>query len=225
MSRRSYGIFIALRKVYVCLRRVYVSQRIKGKNISIISNNCMGAEICHSLGMRFNSPTVNLQIMPEDYIRFCSDLTRYLKEDIQECTKFTPHQRQMIRKEFERDVEELSFPFGTCGDILIAFQHYKSFEKAKEDWERRRLRVNPSCSGFILTVDQKYEKEAALFDQLDLAEKILLTVNWSAQMPDTGTMSLDKPAGIHYFEYQSLFKKYYERNFNIAKWVVGLSRA
>ena len=224
MGKKPYDIRIIFRKIYVCMRRLYVSQRTKRSNISIISNNCMGDEICHSLGMRFNSQTVNLQIMPEDYIRFCSNLTYYLKEDIQECTKFTPHQRQMIRKEFERDVEELLFPFGLCGDILIAFQHYQSFEKAKADWERRRSRVNLSCCGIILTVDQKYEKEAALFDRLGFTEKVLLTVNWSAQLPNTRTISLDKPKGIHYFEYQSLFKKYYERNFNIAKWVIGLTK-
>ncbi|MDE6883519.1 MAG: DUF1919 domain-containing protein [Lachnospiraceae bacterium] len=206
------------------MRRIYVSRRIKGRNISIISNNCMGAEICHSLGMRFNSPTVNLQIMPEDYIRFCSNLVHYLKEDVQECNEFTRHQRQMIRKEFGREVEELSFPFGMCGDILIAFQHYQSFDKAKEDWNRRCSRVDLSHCGIILTVDSKYEEEAMAFDQLGYANKILLAVNWSPQLPNTRTESLDKPAGIHYFEYCSAFKKYYEKNFNIAEWVVGLSR-
>lgn len=224
MRKHTCYICIVLRRMYVCMRRIYVSRRIKGRSISIISNNCMGAEICHSLGMRFNSPTVNLQIMPEDYIRFCSNLVHYLKEDVQECTEFTRHQRQMIRKEFDREVEELSFPFGMCGDILIAFQHYQSFDKAKEDWNRRCSRVDLSHCGIILTVDSKYEEEAMAFDQLGYANKILLAVNWAPQLPNTRTESLDKPDGIHYFEYCSAFKKYYEKNFNIAEWVVGLSR-
>lgn len=225
MGRKAYGICILLRKIYVGIRRIYVSRRIKGCNISIISNNCMGAEICHSLGMRFNSPIVNLQILPEDYIRFCNDLTHYLAEEVKECVEFTQKQRQMIRKEFGREVEELSFPFGMCGDILIAFQHYPTFGKAKEDWERRCSRVNLSRCGVILTVDDRYEKEAREFDRLGYANKILLTVNWSLQLPNTRTESLDKPDGIHYFEYYSTFKKYYERNFNIAEWVIGLSKA
>lgn len=99
MEKRPYNIRLILRKVYVCMRRIYISQCIKGRNISIISNNCMGAEISHNLGMRFNSPIVNLQIMPEDYIRFCSNLIYYMSEDIQECVDFTQHQRQLIKKE------------------------------------------------------------------------------------------------------------------------------
>lgn len=224
MEKRPGKIRLILRKVYVCMRRIYISQCVKGSNISIISNNCMGAEISHNLGMRFNSPIVNLQIMPEDYIRFCSNLIHYLSEDIQECVDFTQRQRQMIKKEFGREAEELSFPFGICDDILIAFQHYLSFDKAKEDWERRRSRVDLSHCGVILTVDDKYKKEAMAFDRLGYTNKILLAVNWSPQLPNTRTASLYKPSGIHYFEYYSTFKKYYERNFNIAAWVMELAK-
>lgn len=48
--------------------------------------------------------------------------------------------------------------------------------------------------------------------------------NWSPQLPNTRTVSLYKPSGIHYFEYYSTFKKYYERNFNIAAWVMELAK-
>lgn len=78
--------------------------------------------------------------------------------------------------------------------------------------------------GVILTVDDKYKKEAMEFDRLEYANKILLAVNWSLRLPNTRTESLYKPSGIHYFEYYSTFKKYYERNFNIADWVIGLSK-
>lgn len=214
---------VIFRKIYMFIRKIHVSQKIKNNHISIISNNCIGADICHSLGLRFNSPTVNLQILPEDYIKFCSHLTHYLEADILECTEFTPNQRQMIKKEFCREAEELPFPFGVCDDILIAFQHYQSFEKAKEDWNRRRSRVNLSQCGIILIVDDKYKKEADLFDKINCDRKILLTINWSAQLPNTKTASIDNlPAGVHFMEYYDTYRKYYERNFSIAKWVIGL---
>lgn len=200
-----------------------MAQKLKNKNVSIIANNCTGAEICHNLGLRFNSPLVNLQILPEDYIKFCRNLNYYLAQDIRCCTQFIERQRQMIRNEFGREAEELSFPFGLCGDVLLALQHYDSFDKAKEAWERRRSRVDFSHLGVLMTVDDKYEKEAREFDELNYANKVLLTVNWTIDLPHTRTASLQKPAGIHYFEYETTFKKYYERNFHIAKWVIELA--
>lgn len=218
------GIQLIFRKAFVLIRKKYVSQKVKNSNISIIANNCVGADICHSLGMRFNSPTVNLQILPQDYIKFCSDLTHYLNEDIRECTVFTPNQRQMIKKEYGREAEELRFPFGVCDDILIAFQYYKSFEKAKEDWNRRRTRLNYSRCGIIMLFDRKYEKEVQLFDKINCNRKMLLTVNWSTQLPNTKTAAIDNlPAGVHFMEYRDTYRKYYEINFDIAKWVLSLT--
>ena len=95
---------VIFRKVYVFIRKLYVSQKIKNKHISIISNNCIGADIC------------------------------------------------------------------------------------------------------------------------DCGRKLLLTVNWSVQLPNTKTASIDNlPAGVHFMEYYDTYRKYYERNFNIAKWVIGLT--
>lgn len=119
-----------LRNIYI--RKCYIQRCLKNKDIAIISNNCIGADICHNLGLRFNSPTVNLQILPSDFVKFCSKLDYYLSVEVKECDVFSACQRELIMKEYGRNVEELNFPFGICDDILIAFQHYNTFCEAKE---------------------------------------------------------------------------------------------
>lgn len=110
--------FLPLRILYGYLRKKAVAHIIGDNQISIISNNCIGADICKSLGLRYNGPTVNLQIFPEDYIKFCNNLSHYLNVEILECITFSSHQRQQIKKLYKRDVEDLDFPFGVCDDIL-----------------------------------------------------------------------------------------------------------
>lgn len=52
----------------------YILQK---KRISIISNNCIAGYIYKYFGMKFLSPTINLQIAPSDFIKFCSALSIY----------------------------------------------------------------------------------------------------------------------------------------------------
>ena len=42
------------------------------KNIpSIISNNCSGVFLYKEFGCKYLSPTINLQLSPSDYLKFC----------------------------------------------------------------------------------------------------------------------------------------------------------
>ena len=50
---------------------------------TIISNNCWGGTIYESYGMRKDTPTVGMFIMPSDFVRFCADLDRYLAEPLE----------------------------------------------------------------------------------------------------------------------------------------------
>lgn len=95
--------------------------RIKNKNISVISRNCNGSLILHDLGVKFNSPFVNLWIKPKDYIKLLKDFDRYMAIDLSEI--------------FE---DGISYPIGKLDDISICFQHYESFEQAKEKWDERK---------------------------------------------------------------------------------------
>ena len=45
---------------------------------TIISNNCTGGAVCHELGMEFKTPTINLQILPEEFREFCCNFSYYM---------------------------------------------------------------------------------------------------------------------------------------------------
>lgn len=61
-------------------RKRYMKKRIvrlKNKDFSLISNNCNGGVLLHDLGLRFNSPFVNLAIYAEDYVKYLENFDYY----------------------------------------------------------------------------------------------------------------------------------------------------
>lgn len=62
-------------------RNIENRKRLKNKEISIISTNCIGGVLSHDLGLQFKSPTVNLFFRAEDFIKFCENLEYYMSID------------------------------------------------------------------------------------------------------------------------------------------------
>lgn len=84
-------------------RKKMNTKKLKYKDFSFISVNCLGGVISHDLGLQFLSPTINLFFESEDYIKFVENLQYYLK------------------LELEEDTAEESYPVGKLGDIRIFF--------------------------------------------------------------------------------------------------------
>lgn len=99
-------------------------RKINNPGVSIISNHCMGGIIYHDLGLRFNSPTINLKILPDDFIKLVENLNDYMSCDL---------------IEIESD---LKYPVAKLKDITIYFVHYKTFEEASDKWNERKKRIN-----------------------------------------------------------------------------------
>ena len=57
-------------------------KKLKNKDFTIISSNCNGAVITSDLGIRFNSPTVNLFFYPDDYLKFVSNIKFYVEQEL-----------------------------------------------------------------------------------------------------------------------------------------------
>lgn len=141
-------------------------QNLKNKDFTIISANCIGGVIYHDLGLRFDSPTINLWFMAQDFLRFIKNLRYYLSLD-----------------NLMEDVEETkknNYPVGTLGKgkkrIKIYFMHYPDFKTAREKWNLRKQRIHYDNLYIIMTdrdgADEKLIKD---FDSLKFPHKVMLT--------------------------------------------------
>lgn len=203
------------------------------KDVAIIANNCISADICRTYGLRFNSPTVNLQIFPWQFSEFAENIEEYLNTEIvqMDISKLNDEEGQKITEFYGgRTIKELGFPFGMCGDIIIAFQHYKSFEEAKKKWDERKKRVNIGNVGFILVINEKDMQYAKPFDELKFVQggrkkqKVIVTINcsYSPMESDTIVVPVKLPPHKHFMERYNLLWKYYEVHFNVIKWINSL---
>lgn len=97
------------------------------KDISIISNNCLGGVIYHDFELEFKSPTINCFFMADDYVKYISNLEYYNTLD--------------VRAEIDSTIRNNTIIL-YIGDICAHFIHDNNPEKVVSDWYRRRERVN-----------------------------------------------------------------------------------
>lgn len=99
----------------------------------------LGGVISQYLGVMYNPPTVGLIIFPEDYLKFCAELKRYLDMNL----TFIELKDSKKAERFQFQSNGLGdFPVGVLGDVEIYFMHYTSEKEAYEKWNRRKDRIN-----------------------------------------------------------------------------------
>lgn len=98
-------------------RKVFVK-----KQISLISQQCIGGVIYHDMEMKFLSPTINLYLDAKDFIKMVENLQYYMSLPI---------------KVENQDGKIVGF----LEDLKIIFLHYDEVETAKEKWEERKQRI------------------------------------------------------------------------------------
>lgn len=101
-------------------------KRLKNKNFSLLTGNCVGGYLYHQLGLEFTSPTINMMILNHDFKKMLLNLEHYLS--------LTPI--PYIDPKFP------SVPSGLLGDIVLHFTHYKSSEDGIRAWEKRKGRID-----------------------------------------------------------------------------------
>ena len=134
-------------------------RKLKNRDFTVIASNCNGCVMCHDLGVRFNTPTVNLSMSAEDYLKFIKNLDKYLSEDI-------------VKKN-----ANVGYPVGTLGkDITLYFIHYKTFEEAVKKWNERKKRINRQNMFFMMTDRDGCTSEMIKeFDNLPYQNKVIFT--------------------------------------------------
>lgn len=154
------------KKLYRRILRFKMNQknrkRLQNPTCSILSSNCIGGVIPHELGLRFNSPTVNLWIKPSDYLTILKNLKYYLFDcELIEDSVLT---------------KEMGYPCGKLGSVTIYFQHYSNFSQAKVKWEERSKRVNlENLYIFMVERDGCSLEEIYEFSTLPFVNKVIFT--------------------------------------------------
>lgn len=129
---------LKIRRTYIKATAKYRRRKITDDNFTIISNNCWGGTIYQSYGIEYNSPTIGLFFMADDYIKFIYNIKEYINLTLE----FIEPSRTKYKEYFENHNKFGEYPVGRLGDIEIHFLHYKSEKEAFEKWNRRVKRIN-----------------------------------------------------------------------------------
>ena len=128
-------------------------------DFTIVSSNCTGGFIYHWLGLKFNSPFINLWLTPCDFVKMLENFEEFLKCDIAEDTQ-----------------SGITYPIGkSVNDIKIYFQHYSTYKEAYSKWNERKQRMN--CQNmciFFSNWNGDYEL-LKRFDKLPFKYKVVFT--------------------------------------------------
>lgn len=137
----------------------YYTKNITNSDFTIFSCNCTGGVLYHDLGRQFISPTINLYMPCEDFIKFCENPKKYLELEMKEYTG-----------NVKRD-----YPIATLGDLTLFLVHYKTIEEAREKWNQRNQRINWDNIFVVGTNRDGFNQE--LSDRFDALQypKVLFT--------------------------------------------------
>ena len=181
-------------------------KRLKNTTFSLIASNCNGGVILHDLGLRFNTPFVNLSMPPKDFIALAENFRFYMAQEV-----------------VERKDPSVNFPVGDLGGLRIDFMHYSTFEEAKRKWDERKQRINYENLYFMLI-----EREGCTlddlrrFDALPLEHKVVFThrkypaIQSSFYLPGFEKQG-EVRLSMHYPKAYSI-KRYVDK-FDFVKWV------
>lgn len=101
-------------------------------DFTIICQNCLAGIIYSQLGMKFLSPTINMFIEDENFIKLVYNFKHYMSVEPEAIT--------------DRYVDPIDpnvvYPKIKIDDIEVCCLHYRDCDEAIEAWNRRRVRVN-----------------------------------------------------------------------------------
>jgi len=210
-------IFLAkfiIKKLYDIYKGIHYRKLLKNGNITIISNNCIGGFLYQKYGIKYYSPTIGLQFTQEGFLKLCKNLEYYIQEELMES------EDKMLEDFIKLGGTGVDFPVGKLGDIIIFFQHYKTFEEAKIKWDERKSRINKNRIFFIFVgYDNTPKGIFEEYDRLPLKNKLLLTNKRIIESKNILIMNNGKKAWFE--EMDNLNRlKYYEQ-FDYYKWFMS----
>lgn len=180
-----------------------VQNRLKNKDFTILCSNCIGGVIYHRLGQQFQSPTVNLWLHQRDFLKLAENLSDYIKEEL-----------IFVESEYDHPVAQLK-------DILIYFNHSRSEDEARNDWNRRKERINYE-NLFLIMYDREAltEKDFQRFEAIPCKGRVILS---DRERPDFDCVVTIKPSrrpmGQQFLDRDWFGLRTFEKQFDNVKWL------
>jgi len=136
-----------------CRRR-----KLKHTDFTIISNNCWaGTAVYQPFGLKYNTPTVGMGFVDDDYIRFLENIDCYLSMTPEFINPKDAKYYEIKRKQYGREID---YPVACLGDVTLWFTHYKTADEALDKWERRKRRINRDR--ILVKYSQRYNRDSEL---------------------------------------------------------------
>lgn len=192
------------------LRRNRMRKQLKNKEVTFLCPNCLGGILFHDLGLKFNSPTVNLMMTQTDFLQFVLNIDAYQKGTLS----------------FYKD-KELTCPCAylqveNYPDVKITFTHYHNEEEASLKWKERYARIKKD-NMFICLQERDgitYEDIKKLAS-LKVKGMVVFTAHEYADIPYAvciGKYKADGEVGNILRKNHISGKREYENYFDFVKW-------
>lgn len=107
-------------------------KKLTNKDFTLITQNCIGGVIYDDLGMQFTSPTINMFIEDDSFVKLVENLEHYMSIKPKKVTDCY----------IDPIDNNIKYPVIKIDDIKINCLHSKDCNQAIEDWERRKKRIN-----------------------------------------------------------------------------------
>lgn len=132
--------------------------QVKKSGISIFAINCWGGLTYNRLGLEFKTPFINMSESVDDYLKIMNNSKYYLDCPLRfKCEGIEPHLKT-------------KYPICQLEEVDLHFNHYVSYEQAKELWDKRKKRIN--WDNLFLMMYTKDYKEATRFIDLPYDNKV-----------------------------------------------------
>ncbi len=187
--------------------------------VTILSDDCFAGYVYNHLGLQFSTPLINIYWEREEYAKFIEDPLFYLNTEL----------RVFREGSFETGVT----PIGQLGDdkrnVKMVFLHNNSFAEAKEQWDRRKARINKDNifvkMGFSY-VDVKDNAKEILqaYDKVKY-NKILFysgTVDFDSKFSkERFYWSQKRRPRVEFYSYNDYMRRYFYKEIDILKLLTG----
>lgn len=149
---------------------------------TVFANNCIGGILFNRLGLRFQSPFINLWLDQSDYLRFLESPQDHMQQEL-----------VYLRDEYE-EILKRDYPVCGLGDVELHFNHYVDFDEAKAAWDRRKERIR--WDRLLVLMHTEKPEQAAAFSDLPY-EKKLCFVPFETDDPSLCYLDINRPE--HHF--------------------------